>query len=88
MPVLKDWLTRNNYTMNQWATNAGGRKDDGTDDFYRKDKGVKSRFMRYFKGREFSKLHNDHVTTRPGRSHISVPSSLLRSAVDLAGIGQ
>lgn len=88
MPILMDWLAKNRLTYSQWSRNMGGSKDDGTRDFYRRDQGVKSRFMRYFMGREFSQLHHNHVTTKQGSSQISVPRSLATKAIDLTGIAQ
>ena len=49
MSILLDWLTKNRYTFDQWARNEDKAKD---------------KFLRYFRSREFAKLHTDHVTTK------------------------
>lgn len=58
--VITDWLEQHNYTLNEFATNAGGdrRRTDPT------GPGVKDKFLRYFMSRDFSKLHTQHVTTK------------------------
>ena len=58
MTVLLDWLTKNRYTMDQWARNEDRSKD---------------KFLRYFMSRDFSKLHNNHITTKRESSQIVVP---------------
>ena len=68
--VLEAWLKKNGHTMHEWAINAGG-------DPYIKRKGgpgVYDKFLSYFLSRDFSKLHNDHVTTRPETSQFVVPN--------------
>ena len=49
IPMIWDWCLKNHYNMHQWAANIDGAKD---------------KFMRYFLARDFSKLHNEHVTTK------------------------
>lgn len=86
MPMITDWCIKHGFTFDQWASNAGGNKDDGSEGFYQRDPGVKSLFMRWFKSREFSKLHHGHVTNKRERNW--VPGSIASSAVDLTGIDQ
>ena len=72
--VLMGWLKQHNYTLQQWAVNAGG-------DPYRKFKGgpgVYDKFLTYDLSREFSKLHNDHVTTKRESSQIYIPEHIRR----------
>lgn len=73
--VLYDWLNANSYTMHQWAVNEGGTKCPAGSDpvaHAKLDHGVRSKFLRYFLSRDFSKLHNQHTTTRKGSSSIIV----------------
>ena len=73
--VLIDWLNKHNYTMDMFARNDGGDYNrDGDAQFHLKDPGVKSQFLRYFLSRDFSKLHNQHVTTKKESSQIFMPS--------------
>lgn len=75
--VLIDWLNKHNYTMDMFARNDGGEYNrDGDPQFHLKDSGVKSEFLRYFLSREFSKLHNQHVTTKRETSRIVVPANI------------
>lgn len=60
LPILEDWLNQHNYTMHEFAINAGGEK--GKTDI--NGPGVKDKFLKYFLSRDFSKLHNGHVTTK------------------------
>lgn len=71
--LISDWCARNHYTFSQWARNEDRAKD---------------KFLKYYASREFSKLHNMHVTTKRESSQIVVPKSITRDAVDLTGIGQ
>lgn len=67
--MVINWCRVHGYTMDQWARNEGrtpGRH-------WKKGTGVKDEFMRYFKTREFSKLHSSHVTTKTASSQIVVP---------------
>lgn len=76
MTVLIEWLGKTGHTMDQWARNDGGTPCPfGADpqQHLARDPGVKSQFLRYFLSRDFSKLHNAHVTTRPERKQIVVP---------------
>jgi hypothetical protein len=76
MAVLVGWLDANNYKMDEWARNDGGtRCPAGSDPVAHAtlDGGVRSQFLRYFLSRDFSKLHNQHVTTKRERSSIVVP---------------
>lgn len=57
--MLEDWLTKHNYTMHDFAINAGGEKGK-TDP---NGGGVKDKFIKYFMSREFSKLHTQHTTS-------------------------
>ena len=57
--VITDWLTRNKYTFDQFA-----RDEDN----------CKKKFLKYFMSRDFSKLHNGHVTTKRESSQIVVPN--------------
>lgn len=77
--VLTAWLNKNNYTPHQWAINEGGTRCPlGNDpiDHQMRDPGVKSQFLRYFLSRDFSKLHNMHVTTKRKSSQIVVPDNI------------
>lgn len=56
--IITDWCRRNGYTFDQWA-----RDDDN----------AKQKFCKYFFSREFSKLHNQHVTTKSESSQILMP---------------
>jgi hypothetical protein len=82
MEVIHGWLKANKFTMHQWAINEGGIKGVQYPD---SKSGVKDKFMAYFLSREYSKLHNTHVTTRKKSS--MVPGSMVRNAIDLTGIG-
>ena len=68
--VLDDWLNKHGYTRWHFTTNQGG--DPYNKDPYA-DNGVRSRFLRYFLSRDFSKLHNMHVTTKRESSQILMP---------------
>ena len=70
--VVVDWCQRNGYTFDQFA-----RDEDN----------AKKKFLAYFKTREFSKLHNEHITTKRKSSVVSVPNSIASKAMDLTGIG-
>ena len=77
MTVLWDWLKERKFSMNDWATNAGGSIcPPGADPLEHcvHDNGVKSQFLRYFLSRDFAKLHTQHTTTRD--SKIWVPGSV------------
>jgi hypothetical protein len=63
MTVLVDWLQQHGYTIDEFA-----RAD--RNDVY----GPKYKFLKYFKTREFSKLHTDHVTTKRESNQIVVPN--------------
>ena len=82
MTVLQDWLTKNSYTMDQWARNDGGLPYSNVNT-YKQDNGVKSQFLRFFLDRDFSKLHNEHVTTKRERSSVQVPAGIKRQAADI-----
>ncbi len=82
MTVLVDWLTKNGYTMDQWARNDGGQPYSNVNT-YKHDNGVKSQFLRYFLDRDFSRLHNQHVTTKKERASVTVPDGIRRQAVEL-----
>lgn len=73
--VLVSWLRKHNYTMNDFAVNAGGnRLNRNPDPFaYKRDPGVRSQFLRYYLSRDFSKLHTHHTTTRPENQRIWLP---------------
>ena len=58
--IIVDWCKLNNTTFSDWARNVDGAKD---------------RFLKYFMSRDFSKLHNQHVTTKRESSSIIVPPS-------------
>lgn len=53
--LLEDWLTKNGYTMHDFAINAGGDKDKSNP---YGGGGVKDKFLKYFLSRDFNKLHN------------------------------
>ena len=76
--LVLDWLSKNGYTIDQWARNDGGRPDANPDN-YHKDPGIKSQFMRYFFTREFSKLHNHHITTKRESTSHAVPAGFKKS---------
>ena len=81
MTVLIDWLTKTGHTIDQWARNDGGTPcPPGADpvQHIQRDPGVKSQFLRHFLSRDFSKLHNVHVTTKRESSAIVVPEYLRR----------
>ena len=61
--VISDWCRRNGYTFDQFA---------------RKEGNIREEFKRYFFSREFSKLHNEHVTTKRESSQIVVPNYIGR----------
>jgi hypothetical protein len=69
IPVIIDWCQRHGFTFDQWARNDGGQRGVP----WWSGQGVRDQFMRYFKSRDFSKLHNHHVTTKKGSSQIVVP---------------
>lgn len=75
--IITDWCRRNGHTFDQWARNEGGAKCNAQavldDAELARDPGVKSQFMRFFLSRDFSKLHNEHVTTKSGTAQIVVP---------------
>ena len=73
MSMIVDWVHKSPYTFAQWARNEDGAKD---------------KFLKYFLSRDFSKLHNQHVTTKRESSQITMPKSIARDAVDLTGIGK
>lgn len=85
IPVITDWCRRNGYTFDQWARNEGGIRGKT---YPHSTNGVKDKFMKYFLSREFSKLHNEHITTKRESSVFTVPQSIARNAMDLTGIGQ
>jgi hypothetical protein len=64
--LITDWLLHNTpgYRMEHFARNVDGCKD---------------RFLKYFMSREFSKLHNEHVTTKRESSQIVVPDNYIGS---------
>ena len=57
--IIVDWCKRNGYNFSQWARNEDGAKD---------------KFLKYFMTRDFSKLHNQHTTTKTESSQIVVPN--------------
>ena len=59
MTVLLDWLAKNRYSYDQWARN---------------DDKARDKFLKYFMSRDFSKLHNNHITTKRESSQIVVPN--------------
>jgi hypothetical protein len=59
MTVLLDWLQKHGYTFDEFA-----RAD--RNDVY----GPKHKFLKYFTSRDFSKLHNEHVTTKRESSQV------------------
>lgn len=65
------WCNSRGYTFDQWARNEGHQPGQ----HWKTGSGVKDEFMRYFKSREFSKLHNEHVTTKQESSQIVVPTT-------------
>ena len=73
IPEMIRWGNANGYSFHQIMANADGAKD---------------KFLKHFLSRDFSKLHNEHVTTKKERSTVTVPASLARNAVDLSGIGR
>jgi len=58
--MITDWLEKHNYTLNDFAINAGGQKGK-TDPT---GPGVKDKFMKYFLSRDFAKLHTTHATNK------------------------
>lgn len=72
MTVLIDWLTDTGFTIDQWARNDGGVPGKRYPD---SKSGVKDKFLAYFLSRDFSKLHNVHVTTKRESSQIVVPDN-------------
>jgi hypothetical protein len=81
--VLIDWLNKHGYTMDEFARNDGGtRCAAGMDPVAHAtlDGGVRSEFLRYFLSRDFSKLHNQHVTTKRESSVITVPDNYIGSS--------
>tara|TARA_R110002020_G_scaffold42958_2_gene125294 strand:- start:4530 stop:4976 length:447 start_codon:yes stop_codon:yes gene_type:complete len=89
--VLIDWLNKHGYKMDEFARNDGGtRCAPGADPVAHAalDGGVRSKFLRYFLSRDFSKLHNQHVTTKRESSQIVVPAyygSKNNGTIDKAG---
>ena len=76
--LLIDWLNTHGYTMDQWARNDGGtRCPAGSDPVAHAtlDGGIKSKFLRYFLSRDFSKLHTQHVTNRQESNRVIVPGN-------------
>jgi hypothetical protein len=76
--ILIDWLNSHGYSMEEWARNEGGtRCVAGADPMAHAtlDGGVRSRFLRYFLSRDFSRLHTQHVTTKQESSTIAVPGN-------------
>ena len=73
MTVLVDWLMKNKFTIDQFARNDGGIKGKT---YPESTSGVKDKFLKYFLSREFSKLHNSHITTKRESSQFVVPSTL------------
>ena len=73
IPIITDWCRANNYTFGQWARNEDKSKE---------------KFMKYFLSRDFSKLHNEHSTTKRESSMVSVPKDIESNAWDLTGIGK
>ena len=60
-PILLDWLRDNQYRIDQFA----------------RSKEIKDEFLTYFISRDFSKFHNEHVTTKSSsKSQIVVPYSM------------
>jgi hypothetical protein len=55
MALLEDWLIKHNYTMHDFAINAGGEKCKTNP---HGGGGVKDKFLKYFLSRDFAKLHN------------------------------
>lgn len=55
MALLEDWLIKHNYTMHEFAINAGGEKNKTNP---HGGGGVKDKFLKYFLSRDFNKLHN------------------------------
>jgi hypothetical protein len=84
-PVLIDWLAKNRLSMRQYHINEGGSKGLS---YPLSKTGVRDRFLAFFEGREFAKLHNNHVTTRHKSDTITVPKAIARNAIDLTGIGK
>ena len=82
MTVLQDWLKRNGYTIDQWARNDGGEPRANVHN-YKTDNGVKSQFLRFFLDRDFSRLHNQHVTTKSARPTVEVPAGIRRQAAEV-----
>lgn len=81
--MLVDWLKKHGYTMHEWATNAGGDPYN-----YRVGgPGVKDKFATHFLSRDYSKLHNQHTTTRRESNRVVVPKSIASKAVNLEGLG-
>lgn len=58
--LLLDWLNKHGYEWRDFMTNAGGDPRH----FARNGPGVRDKFLTYFYSRDFSKLHNQHVTTK------------------------
>lgn len=55
MALLEDWLLKHNYTMHDFAVNAGGEKGKTNP---HGGGGVKDKFLKYFLSKDFAKLHN------------------------------
>ena len=70
IPILTSWLRANGFTLDQWARNEGGTKGKS---YPESKNGVKDMFLRFFLSRDYSKLHNTHLTTKQASSQIVVP---------------
>ena len=81
MTVLIDWLWKNNYTMDQWARNDGGIPGKR---YPNSRSGVKDKFLAYFMSRDFSKLHNHHVTTRKESNFFAAPERKPNGTIEQA----
>lgn len=67
--LLWEWLKQNNYTQHQWAINEGGTRCPAGNDpvaHAKLDHGVRSKFLRFFLSRDYSKLHN-HTASQRGK---------------------
>jgi len=77
MTMLVDWLNKHGYKMDQWARNDGGIRGKT---YPESKSGVKDKFLAHFLSRDYSKLHNQHVTTKRGSSQIVVPDNYIGSS--------
>lgn len=66
--MIVDWCNKNNYTFDQWARNEDGAKD---------------KWKKHFMSRDYSKLHNQHVTTKRESSVFVVPEYIRRKDANL-----